>query len=71
MLYVSNLAKYATNRWTWTTTLSGISDGSYRYTGSISDLVGLSTLTGRTINIDTLAPTGGSFTINSNAIYTS
>lgn len=36
--------------------MTGISDGSYRYTGTIIDQAGLSTSTGRTINIDTSAP---------------
>lgn len=37
-LYNSNLAKYATNKWLFSINMSGINDGSYRYTGTIIDL---------------------------------
>ena len=39
-LYNSNLSKYATNRWTFTSVLSGLTEGTYLYSGQVTDLAG-------------------------------
>ena len=41
-LYNSNLSKYATNRWTFTSVLSGLVDGTYLYSGQVLDVAGYS-----------------------------
>lgn len=64
LLYSSNLKKYDTNKWLFTNKISGLADGTYGYTGYIADTVNLSATTGRTITIDTTAPT---FTFSNNS----
>ncbi len=55
-LYNSNLTKYDTNRWTFTTNRNNL-DTSFSYSGRVKDLAGGATGTEtRTITIDSIPP---------------
>jgi len=57
-LYTTNLAKYASNRRTFTSILSGLAEGIYLYSGRVIDLAGYTANTEtRTLTIDRTLPT--------------
>jgi hypothetical protein len=56
-LSTTNLAKYASNRRTFTSILSGLAEGTYLYSGTATDLAGnISGTATRTLIIDRTAP---------------
>ena len=56
-LYNSNLARYAVNRRTFTTILSGLTEGTYLYSGQVIDLAGaISGTTTNSLTIDKTSP---------------
>ncbi|MEI7478580.1 MAG: hypothetical protein WCJ81_09220 [bacterium] len=57
MLYMTNLAKYNTGSWLFSANMSGITDGTYLYTGQVRDAASNLSQLSRTINIDTQTPT--------------
>ena len=64
-LYYANLAKYSTTNWLFTTVASGITNGTYTYTGQVWDNALNLTSISRIINGDTIAPSVGTAYISS------
>jgi hypothetical protein len=56
LLYTTNLAKYSTGSWMFSTVISGLIDNTYTYTGQARDVALNTTTTGRTFTLDTTAP---------------